>query len=100
MGNDFISILFQEIAGEVETPELPFEEAFQSWYGGWAEETGISPNPDDPRHKYNYRAAFMEGAEPSLSPEDGSYHWPSKYKTEDHPNRYVDGVDTITGKKK
>ena len=49
----------------------------------------------DPRHFYNYRAAYDAGDEPTLG-EDG-YHWPSKYKREGHPNMVVDGVNTKTG---
>jgi len=25
---------------------------------------------------------------------DGLYHWPSQFKSDDHPNRFVNGVDT------
>jgi hypothetical protein len=78
--------------------ELESEQSFADWYQGWAEKTGISPDPDDPRHKYDYRAAYQAGAEPEISPEDNQYHWPSEFKADDHPNRYVDGIDTKTGK--
>ena len=70
---------------------------FQGWYGQWAQSTGLNPNPDDPQHFYDYRAAYRAGAEPQEG-EDGAYHWPSRYKKPDHPNRFVDGIDTITGK--
>ena len=74
--------------------EDPEEEAeFQEWYAEHAEESGLDPDPDDPEHYYDYRRAWEDGAEPD---EDG--HWPSKYKSPDHPNRYVFGVDTITNK--
>jgi len=73
------------------------EQSFQNWYGSWARKSGINPNPDDPKHKYDYREAYREGAKPEVSPEDGKYHWPSKYKADDHPNRFVDGIDTKTG---
>lgn len=68
------------------------EVAFQKWYAGHASTLGINPNPDDPQHKYDYRAAYKAGAIP-----DASGHWPSQFKAPDHPNRYVNGVDTITG---
>jgi hypothetical protein len=68
---------------------------YQDWYRKWAEKTGINPDPDDPRHFYDYRAAYDAGDEPTLG-EDG-YHWPSKHKREGHPNMVVDGVDTKTG---
>ncbi len=74
------------------------EQEFQEWYAGWAEKTGINPNPDDPKHKYDYRAAFRAGVEPKISDQDGKYHWNSKFKDDDHPNLIVEGVNTKTGK--
>lgn len=68
------------------------EEAFQRWYAKRAKEQGLDPNPDDPRHHYDYRAAFKAGAEPN---EEG--HWPSEFKREGHPRMVVDGVNTKTG---
>jgi hypothetical protein len=85
--------VFEQIA-----EERGSEQKFQSWYSDWADKTGISPDPDDPRHKYDYRAAHIAGAEPKISSEDGLYHWPSEFKADDHPNRFVSGVDTKTGK--
>lgn len=70
------------------------EDEFQTWYRKIAQETGISLNPDDPEHHYDYRAAHRAGARPERQ-DDGSYHWPSEFKAKDHPNRYVDGVDTL-----
>ena len=74
------------------------EEAFQGWYKDWAKKTDISPDPDDPLHFYNYRAAYRAGEEPAKG-EDGKYHWSSAYKRKGHPNLIVDGVNTKTGKK-
>lgn len=70
------------------------EPAFRDWYSNHAQTLGIDPNPDAPEHKYDYRAAWAAGAEPSPA-DDGYYHWPSRFKLPDHPNRYVDGVDTL-----
>lgn len=70
------------------------EQAFQSWYAEKAKIAGIDPDPDNPLHKYDYRGAFKAGIEPGISPEDGLYHWPSQFKDDDHPNRFVNGVDT------
>lgn len=79
--------------GEISTQLSDKEEKdFEKWYSEIASKTGLNPNPDDPRHYYDYRAAFKAGAMP-----DESGHWPSKFKTSDHPNRFVNGVDTITG---
>lgn len=74
------------------------EEDFQDWYQKWSKITGIDSNPDDPRHKYDYRAAFLANAIPEISPEDDKYHWDSRFKEDDHPNRFVGGIDTKTGK--
>lgn len=65
---------------------------FDKWYRDRAIRLRLSLNPDDPAHHYDYRAAYRAGAEP-----DKSGHWPSRFKAPDHPNRYVDGIDTITG---
>ena len=73
--------------------EFP-EQEFQAWYRERAEMAGIDPDPDNPRHMYDYRAAFLAGVEPEISPEDGRYHWPSEYKSDEHPNRFVNGWDT------
>ena len=40
------------------------ENEFQSWYKGVAARTGLNPDPDDPKHFYDYRAAHIAGAEP------------------------------------
>ena len=70
------------------------EAAFQKWYAGHAVTLKLNSDPDDPRHHYDYRAAFKAGVKP-----DEAGHWPSRFKTPDHPNRFIDGVNTITGKK-
>jgi hypothetical protein len=75
----------------------PAEKRFRDWYAVQAEKAGLSPDPDDPLHKYDYRAAFAAGQGPELSSEDNQYHWPSQFKAPDHPNRFVNGMDTKTG---
>lgn len=79
------------------TPEQ--EQAFAKWYAEWAQRAGLDPNPDAPEHRYDYRAAYTAGAIPQIDPSDGRYHWPSQFKADDHPNRYVNGVDTKTGQR-
>ncbi|HYE93571.1 MAG TPA: hypothetical protein VEA38_21250, partial [Terriglobales bacterium] len=74
------------------------EAAFRAWYAGWARKAGIDPNPDAPEHRYDYRAAYRAGVTPTIDPNDGLYHWPSQFKADDHPNRYVGGVDTKNGR--
>lgn len=84
------------------TAESTQERDFQAWYAGIvkkAKEKGIrlNPNPDDPRHFYDYRAAWKAGED--LNAEG---HMSSKYKLPGHPRRYIDidgqTIDTITGK--
>lgn len=78
----------------------PAEESkFQKWYRDIAKKTGIDENPDDPEHMYDYRGAYKAGMVPEIGM-DGEYHWPSQFKDPDHPTRYVDDVDTITGQKR
>jgi hypothetical protein len=74
------------------------ESSFQQWYADRAKKTGVSPNPDDPEHYYDYRAAFEAGDEPEWNAEDQSYHWPSQHKLEGHPRMVLDGVNTKTGR--
>lgn len=71
----------------------PEEEEFQKWYAGYASKLGLDADPDNPLHYYDYRKAHQAGATPN---EAG--HWPSQFKLPGHPNRYVDGMDTMTGK--
>jgi hypothetical protein len=70
------------------------EAEFQRWYKGWAQRAELDPNPDSPLHKYDYRGAFKAKEEPQVDSGDGLYHWSSRFKDPDHPNRYVNGVDT------
>jgi len=72
----------------------PFDEqGFRSWYSGHAQRWGLNPNPDDPKHFYDYRAAYTAGATP-----DETGHWPSAFKLEGHPRMYLGGRNTKTGR--
>ncbi len=76
----------------------PLEESnFIRWYRDWADRTKINPNPDDPLHFYDYRAAFVAKESPKWDEELKEYHWSSAFKSEDHPRRVLDGIDTSTG---
>lgn len=76
------------------TDDVQGEQKFQQWYKERATKLGLDQNPDAPEHHYDYRAAFQAGAEP-----DETGHWPSQFKDATHPNRFVDGIDTITGER-
>ena len=69
------------------------EPAFRAWYADWAKKADLDPDPDHPLHKYDYRAAYRTGAVPQTGP-DKRWHWPSQFKADDHPTRFVAGVDT------
>ena len=73
----------------ISKPFEPDEDAeFLDWYSGVAERANLSPDPDDPRHYYDYRAAFEAGAKL-----DERKHLPSEFKHDLHPNRFVVGKD-------
>ena len=77
------------------------EEKFQAWYADIAEKSGIARDPDEPEHRYDYRGAYKAGMGPAPAPDDNNrLHWPSQFKDDDHPNRFINGVDTKTGKRK
>ena len=70
-------------------PMAPEEDdEFSRWYSDIAEKSNLSPDPDDPRHYYDYRAAYEAGADL-----DERKHLPSEFKHDLHPNRYVVGKD-------
>ena len=60
------------------------ESGFLDWYSNIAEGSNLSPDPDDPRHYYDYRAAYEAGVGP-----DKRKHLPSRFKHDLHPNRYI-----------
>ena len=70
-------------------PVKPAEDSgFMEWYLDVARSSDVSLDPDDPRHYYDYRAAYKAGAEL-----DENRHMPSEFKHDLHPNRYVVGKD-------
>ena len=101
-GFDLMPDAFTPLAGER-------EKQFQDWYGGYSKMTGLAPNPDDPLHKYNYRAWWSamqndpKTFAPQIDPGDGLLHSPSTFKHASHPTRYQPtdraGIsDSITGR--
>lgn len=80
--------------------EQMFQEGIRQtpWYREFLERYGEEPDLNDPN--YNYREAWDAGARPDVrDPQDQQFHWSSEFKGLEHPNRIVNGIDTITGKK-
>jgi|TARA_R100001530_G_scaffold133677_1_gene107435 hypothetical protein len=75
---DFLSAPLSPSGGTEDDP------GFSAWYAGVSNRSGVNPDPDDPRHYYDYRAAYEEGAEL-----DEDSHLPSRFKHDLHPNRYI-----------
>ncbi len=76
------------------------QDGFKTWYSKHSKRLKLDPNPDDPRHHYDYRAAHKAGVTPPSKP---GGHWPSKYKTSGHPRLHLPDkagnlVNTKTGR--
>lgn len=63
------------------------EERFRAWYAAQAQQLGITADPDDLRHFYDYRGAWMAGTTP-----DKTGHWPDTFKTPGHPTFSVESI--------
>ncbi len=70
------------------------EQFFRVSFAKIAKENNLNPDPDDPRHFYDYRALFEETGKLKIGPQK---HFPSKFKILGHPNLIVNGRDTRTG---
>lgn len=69
-------------------------EKFKEWWDTAVKTHDYAPDPDDPLHYYDYRAAFESG---HSIPESGG-HWSSEFKHDLHPNRFVRGKDPSVNK--
>lgn len=64
-----------------------FEESFQKWYAQMAMLQGVSMNPDDPEHYYDYRGWYKSGISGGRDWHDeGRMHGPDDFKMPGHPN--------------
>jgi len=73
----------------ISKPLAPEEDAgFLDWYSDIAKRSNLSLDPEDPRHYYDYKAAYEAGADL-----DEGKHLPSKFKHDLHPNRFIVGKD-------
>ena len=80
---DILSKPFEPSEGKLE------DTGFSEWYADIAEEVSsstftLNPDPDHPRHYYDYRSAYIAGA--TL---DKEKHLPSEFKHDLHPDRYI-----------
>jgi len=78
--------------------EQQFQEGIRNtdWYKEFVAKHG-EPNLQDPN--YDYREAWDAGVRPNVrDPGDNMLHWSSQFKGAMHPNRFVQGIDTLTGK--
>ena len=67
------------------------------WFTEFKQQYGEEPDLNS--SDYDYRRAWAAGARPDVrDPGDKQFHWPSEFKGAGHANRYVGGIDTITGK--
>jgi len=70
------------------------EQEFQSFYADIAKRNKLDPNPDDPRHFYDYRAYFRavkvgQAPLPQFKPEHNQYRMPDEFKLPGHPDYYT-----------
>jgi len=70
------------------------EQEFQSFYSDIAKRNKLDPNPDDPRHFYDYRAYFEavktgQAPLPQFKPEHNQYRMPDEFKLPGHPDYYT-----------
>lgn len=74
------------------------EKEFKGWYKNYADELGLNPDPDDPKHFYDYRAAFLQGAEPKSPIDDIQQREPSESEIEYFQNnKNVSGMAAEDG---
>lgn len=78
---------------------LKNEVGFQDFYNKTAKANGLDLNPDDPRHGYDYRAAYNNFGPERLQEmfDESGGHWPSEFKKAGNERMVLGGVDTQTG---
>jgi len=76
------------MADKQQLTQLPEDEEaqFQKDYADYAKATKMNPNPDEPKHYYDYRGLWKsEGKLPGPGE-----HGDSRFKLQGHPRTYVD----------
>jgi hypothetical protein len=69
--------------------ERSVDNGFNDWWSRVLEVHDYASDPNDVEHFYDYKAAFESGIE---IPEEGE-SWPSQFKHDLHPDRYIKGED-------
>ena len=73
----------QDATGLPTGPGQAAPQGFDQWYAGEAQKLGINPNPDDPRHHYDYRAFYKAMLAGQVQPpEQTEGHFSSQFKTD------------------
>ena len=78
-----LDFLAEPFAPEEDDPE------FLDWYSERASKSGVSSDPYDPEQYYDYKAAYEAGAEPTYNEDSKKWKWPSEFKHDLHPDRYI-----------
>jgi hypothetical protein len=87
----------QQLTGAMREHMFQTEIRQTPWYKEFVQRYGEEPNFQDPN--YNYREAWDAGVRPDVrDPGDQMLHWNSQFKGPNHPNRFVQGIDTHTNK--
>lgn len=67
------------------------------WFSEFVEHFGEEPDLDI--QDYDYRGAWKAGLSPSRYEHDNNrYHWPSQFKSPDHPTMWMEDFMRATGK--
>lgn len=65
-------------------------DSFRSWFDATSKKLGLSSDPDDPEAYYDYRGFYdAMKAGRYRSPTEPGQHWPSAFKSPNHPRRYL-----------
>jgi hypothetical protein len=78
----------QQVIGTLECDDYAHdvvqEPAFRKWYAQQARIHGLSPDPDDRRHFYDYRGLYRDMLD-GAAEYDGKF-WPDEYRLPGHPD--------------
>ena len=64
------------------------KKGFKEWWKDVLKTHDYGENPEDPLHYYDYKGAYEAG---EAIPSKKGEHWPSIFKHDLHPNRFISG---------